>query len=171
MIRRLALTCLLILTASFAQGAERASDLERMTERLIAQRIDAARASEAPDAPVFEANAVLIDIARRRSQDMAEGRAPFAHQDARGENPAWNMARWWMPQAHMVGENIMMQEREGIPYDADHFAQTAVDGWMKSPGHRRNILDPGFTWAGIGVAIRGNKAYATQIFAGPDVVR
>jgi uncharacterized protein YkwD len=27
-----------------------------------------------------------------------------------------------------------------------------VDGWMNSPDHRYNLLDPGFTMAGIGVA-------------------
>lgn len=32
------------------------------------------------------------------------------------------------------------------------YAQTVVDGWMHSPGHRANILDPGFEYLGCGCA-------------------
>lgn len=31
-------------------------------------------------------------------------------------------------------------------------AEAAVDGWMASPGHRRNLLDPEFSALGVGVA-------------------
>lgn len=34
-------------------------------------------------------------------------------------------------------------------------AQAAVDAWMDSPGHRRNILNPDFEEAGIGYAEGG----------------
>ena len=151
---------------SLSRPAEKASDLERMTERLIAERIDIARAKAAKRAPRFQDRAILIDIARRRSQDMAEGRVPPGHYDRKGEKPAFNMIRWWMPEARAMGENVMMQQVGS--FDAEDFAKTAVDGWMNSPGHRQNILDPHFTWSGIGVAIRGNQAFATQIFAGPS---
>ena len=150
---------------SLSEPAERASDLERMTERLIAERIDAARAAAAPRAPRFEARAILIDIARRRSQDMAEGRMPEGHYDSKGEKPAINMVRWWLPEAQAMGENVMRLTTSN--FAAQEFAEIAVDGWMNSPGHRENILNPYFTWTGIAVAIRGNKAFATQIFAGP----
>ena len=34
-------------------------------------------------------------------------------------------------------------------------ARMIVDGWMTSPGHRRNMLDPNYTHIGIGVAAKG----------------
>ncbi|HEX3315257.1 MAG TPA: CAP domain-containing protein [Gemmataceae bacterium] len=42
------------------------------------------------------------------------------------------------------------------------------DGWMKSPGHRANILKPEFTEIGIG-AVRSEtgKQYCTQNFGRP----
>ena len=45
-------------------------------------------------------------------------------------------------------------------------ARLIVDGWMTSPGHRRNILDPRYTHLGVGVAAKDKMCYATQIFAG-----
>jgi uncharacterized protein YkwD len=45
-------------------------------------------------------------------------------------------------------------------------AAVAVDGWLKSPGHRRNLLNPNFRLTGIGVArARDGTWYAAQIFA------
>jgi uncharacterized protein YkwD len=53
-------------------------------------------------------------------------------------------------------------------YDVHDFAQEAVSGWMNSPGHRANILNPDFTHTGIGIAAiaRDGKGYlyATQVF-------
>jgi uncharacterized protein YkwD len=45
-------------------------------------------------------------------------------------------------------------------------AQHIVQGWMSSPGHRANILNPTFTHIGVGTV--GNVAtgyYSTQVFA------
>ena len=41
-------------------------------------------------------------------------------------------------------------------------AEEVVKGWMESPGHRENILTPGFTHIGIGYDKNGN--YWTQQF-------
>ena len=39
-------------------------------------------------------------------------------------------------------------------------------GWMKSPGHRANLMNPRYTKIGIGIVAKGGYVYATQIFAG-----
>lgn len=47
-------------------------------------------------------------------------------------------------------------------------ASTAVsvhDGWMNSPHHRENILDPRLTSVGIAVVARGRELYAVQDFS------
>ncbi|MEG0641670.1 MAG: CAP domain-containing protein, partial [Clostridium sp.] len=62
----------------------------------------------------------------------------------------------------LIGENIYTST--GI---TDVKAKAIVDGWMSSPGHRENILRAGYEEIGIGVAIKGNKVMATQIFYTP----
>jgi uncharacterized protein YkwD len=44
----------------------------------------------------------------------------------------------------------------------------AIDGWMKSRGHRKNMLNDKYTHTGIGVAIdRDGRAFFTQLFMLP----
>jgi uncharacterized protein YkwD len=46
-----------------------------------------------------------------------------------------------------------------------HIAETTVQGWMNSPGHRKNILTPDWKSEGIGVAVSpDDKVYITQNF-------
>jgi hypothetical protein len=46
-----------------------------------------------------------------------------------------------------------------------------VEGWLKSPGHRRNLLDHQATQSGVGVALRSEGTYFfTQIFLFPRPV-
>lgn len=49
--------------------------------------------------------------------------------------------------------------------------QAAIDGWMNSPGHRANLLDPGSREIGMGYYVRASdgRGYLTQDF-GTDAV-
>ena len=83
---------------------------------------------------------------------MAEGRVAFGHDGFRGR-----MSR--MPgSVRGAGENVAMN------YGVGDVAKVAVDGWIKSPGHRRNLLGD-FDDCGIGVFERHGKFYLTQLFA------
>lgn len=44
---------------------------------------------------------------------------------------------------------------ENIAYGTGHFATAdeIMQGWMESPGHRANILHPGFKEVGVGIAL------------------
>ena len=53
-----------------------------------------------------------------------------------------------------IGENIYMGARFDYSTDIKTQARMIVDGWMTSPGHRRNILDPNYTHLGVGVAAK-----------------
>ena len=47
----------------------------------------------------------------------------------------------------------------------EELAQSAVNGWMSSPGHRQNILDASYDRAGMGAAIADDgKVFFTQNF-------
>ena len=50
-------------------------------------------------------------------------------------------------------------------YGKGSAAKEMVAGWMTSPGHRKNILDPGLERIGVGVANEGDKWYGTQNFS------
>lgn len=64
-----------------------------------------------------------------------------------------------------IGENIYMGSRFDYSVDVKTQARMIVDGWMTSPGHRKNILDPNYTHMGVGVSAKDKMCYATQIFA------
>jgi uncharacterized protein YkwD len=48
-------------------------------------------------------------------------------------------------------------------------AAAALDSWMRSQGHRKNILNPDFTELGAGYAIdRAGRPYYVQVFGSPS---
>ena len=58
-----------------------------------------------------------------------------------------------------IGENIAWNHT--TPKDA-------VEGWMKSPGHKANILESGYTEAGLAVAKNAKgERYWIQVFGAP----
>jgi uncharacterized protein YkwD len=62
-----------------------------------------------------------------------------------------------------VAENVGYQLRRSGPADA------MMEGWKKSPGHRKNMLLPDITELGVGAA-QGKSArwYFVQVFGRPD---
>lgn len=56
------------------------------------------------------------------------------------------------------GENIHWMS--GYKLSAQDSAKKIVNDWMNSPGHRANILGS-FTYAGVGIAVNGDKIYST----------
>lgn len=64
--------------------------------------------------------------------------------------------------AESVGENIAKGQRS---------VEEVMKGWMASPEHRKNILNPGFTEAGFGLALgrmpQGEEVLWVQIFGRP----
>lgn len=91
--------------------------------------------------------ACVQKFARRQALHMAEQDA-MSHQDMGRVAKRCNLS--------MVGENVAA----GYPT-----GRAAVKAWMKSPGHRANILRPGFRLLGLAVrkADDGTK-YACQVF-------
>lgn len=72
----------------------------------------------------------LANIARTHSIRMAEGKVPFGHAEFR------NRVAKYPRNFKMAGENVATMF--GYPNNA--LAVTTVNGWIKSPGHRRNLL-------------------------------
>ena len=71
-----------------------------------------------------------------------------------------------------VWENIATRFSTSVP-SAGELAQTFVDGWKQSPGHRRNMLEAAATETGMAVAPgKDGHYYAVQVFGrpGPQVI-
>ncbi|WP_202081099.1 SafA/ExsA family spore coat assembly protein [Caldalkalibacillus salinus] len=93
-------------------------------------------------------------VARHKSQDMRD-RNYFSHTSPTYGSP-FNMLRNYNISYRSAGENIAMGQRT---------ANEVVQGWMKSQGHRENILNPQFTHIGVGYAQGGQgRHYWTQMF-------
>ncbi len=104
-------------------------------------------------------NAKLDRVARNYSRTMADKNF-FSHNGPGGDTVA-DRVRSVGVFYRVVGENLAKLTRAPRP------AQLAVEGWMKSPGHRENILRPVFTESGIGAWKVGNTVYFTQVFLTP----
>ena len=96
----------------------------------------------------------IVPVARAHSRDMWE-RGYFSHTNPDGESPADRMRKGGV-KFLVAGENLALAPT----------TETAHQGLMNSPGHRRNILDPQFSRVGIGVIDGGiyGKMF-TQNFA------
>lgn len=64
-----------------------------------------------------------------------------------------------------VGENLASSTDTREPVAA------AMKGWMRSVGHRENILRPDFTDTGVGICHDGTTYYFTQVFLRPGRAR
>ncbi|MDH6521210.1 uncharacterized protein YkwD/stress response protein SCP2 [Streptomyces sp. SAI-208] len=104
--------------------------------------------------PALAVDPLLGRAAQAYSTDMA-ARAFYSHTSPEGTRP-WDRAAAAGSGRRSIGENIACGQRS---------AAEVVEGWMNSPGHRANILRPGFTHIGIGFAGGGPAGtYWTQLF-------
>jgi len=82
------------------------------------------------------------------AKDMARHDS-FNHTDSLGRDVAERLRANGCNDARLMAENI-----EKGPESA----QTAVQGWLSSPPHRRNLLDPEVRDVGVGYAVdRDNR--------------
>jgi len=107
--------------------------------------------------------ATLHETALTQSGDMM-ARAFFDHINPDGLAPEDRVAVRHRRLIGLVGENIWRASGFG-KMPPDKLAHEIVTSWMKSPGHRENILRPKFTHLGVGVCSRGDEVRATQNFA------
>ena len=124
----------------------------------------------------------LAGVARGHSRDMAK-RGYFSHESPEGKNFAdrYGTARYFCAvregrATYGGAENIWQGSRyasvrivngvKSIDWNSEaKIALTVVEDWMKSPGHRANILTARLTREGIGLAIAADyRIYVTQNF-------
>ena len=106
----------------------------------------------------------LATVAKAHSRDMMD-RNFQDHINPDGEGPDERLRRIYPELLCNIGENIYGVEVQNGTLDAiPQLADEAVAGWLRSPKHRENLLNPNWTHMSIGVEVRGESYYATQLF-------
>jgi uncharacterized protein YkwD len=100
----------------------------------------------------LQMNDLESSLAAKHSQDMLVGKVKFGHDGFNKRAKAIQKALG----STEIGENVA---------EGPMTAREVVDGWLHSPGHKKNI-EGNFTLTGIGYASdkKGN-IYFTQIFS------
>ena len=139
--------------------------IPRLREAVL-ERVNAARAAPracgarrmAAAAPLAW-SPMLATAAASHSADMAT-HDYFDHGDRAGRRVSDRVNalgyRW-----RMVGENIA---------GGDRTLKGAIDGWIRSPDHCHNIMEPGYSEIGVGCAAREDSelgTYWTMVLAKP----
>ena len=123
--------------------------------------VNAARAQNGLVPLVWDS--ALTVLAREHSVDM-QTHTYFAHDNLLGCSSSCRVTSAgyaWVS----LGENIYTMS--GFTVSSKEAAEMVVIGWLKSPGHRANILSTTYTNQGVGVATEGKTLYATEDFAKP----
>ncbi len=140
---------------------------EAEVEELIIVLVNAER--QQSDLSNLSEDALLTSLAREHSISMVENNF-FGHERYPGERSlSYNMSPWTVR-----GENlakIPTQQYSPGPYlSLQEVCEWAVSGWMDSPGHKANILEPRYNKTGVGVTFSEEGdfiyLYITQIFEG-----
>ncbi len=139
-----------------ADGGPQSAEVAGM-ERQVIKRINEIRLSHSLDP--LKANEDLNRIARGFSFRMNRF-GFFGHYDSAGNDVADRVRAEGIRFA-MVAENIAKNINFNDP------VETAIDGWMKSEGHRANILTSEFRETGVGIWKDGNSYHFTQVFLNP----
>ena len=121
-------------------------------ERKILELCNAERAKVG--APPLKANNDLTKLARMKSKDMVD-KGYFSHQSPTYGSPFDMMKNYGISYMY-AGENLAQNTT----------AERAFQAWMKSEGHRKNILNPNFTELGVGIASMDGSNMYTQLFIG-----
>lgn len=155
-------------------------------ERLIHERINSERTRRSLD-PLSYADS-LRRLGLIHSRDMAE-RGFFSHVNPDGEGVNDRAYRLGLTCERAIderttatgfGENLyrgtlftryrdIFQNGERLRREFDwkteeDIARDVVGGWMDSPGHRANILEPLYATERIAVYVDGTDFFVTQIF-------
>jgi uncharacterized protein YkwD len=148
--------------SSLSAQAEQADDLERAAAMIVKLTNQYRRHK---GRAVVTANAELTATA----QDLADFMAvtdKYGHE-ADGSRPS-ERARKHKYDFCSVTENIATEPAFAVDTPAQ-LAALFTQGWERSPGHRRNMLDPNVLEIGVALAVSetSGRCYAVQMFGRP----
>ena len=134
-----------------SKSANAASDVAAM-EKSVHRQINQYRRSKG--LPPLKFNGKISAIARQHSKKMAKKRVPFGHNGSSSRYQKISKIISYRG----VAENVAYNQGHQNP------GKTAVEGWIASPGHQRNMVGK-YQVTGIGVAKNSQgEYYFTQLF-------
>ncbi len=118
--------------------------------------------------PLKPANAVLLKAARAQAMDLlmqgGMGHVSGNGYDFESRIRAFHPGQMFLP---VMAENAARLRNSGLSDSAK--AQAIVQQWVKSSGHRKNMVNRSYVMVAVGVVSRGKDVYAVQVFSGPVV--
>jgi hypothetical protein len=157
MLRPACLACLVLAPVVVAGPVRGAPDKREAPQEAIVRLTNAFRRSQGRAELMVSKQ--LADAAQQHAENMAKqdklghvfgGKKAGDRAAAAGYKPA------------LLLENISLSVARVDP------TRDMMDRWKKSPGHRKNLLDPACTETGVGVARSASgKWYGCQLFAQP----
>jgi uncharacterized protein YkwD len=176
------LAMMILLNAASSPGQKKTGPVSdpASLELLIHKLVNSERAKNG--LPQLGWNETLRQVARDHSRDMAE-RGFFSHVGPDGadfrvryQRQGFRCERARANTIYGGAENISSDNlfssvlfRNGIPEylwsTPEDIAKSVVARWMRSPGHKRNILAPQWKTEGIGIAVSDDgRVLVTQNF-------
>ena len=126
-------------------------------EQAVARHVNEVR--RAHDRLPLEVDRTLSRVAREHACALAR-QGTLSHDGPSRQSVGDRVKAAGKP-FRMVGENLAWNQNAQDP------VSSAMSGWLRSPGHRENILRPGFSETGIGICRRGPAYYFVQVFLRP----
>jgi uncharacterized protein YkwD len=150
-----------LLAAALVAGAPLAAQED--APALALELVNEARAAH--DLAPLSRDGRLTAAAEAHAEDM-RARDYYAHVSPEGGTVRDRFLAEGGSQWRLVSENIAMCRGCPAPAGLER-VRAFQQGWMASPEHRANILDPGLEAFGFGMASGEAVAYGVQTFAGP----
>ena len=152
-------TVVLFVVAVWMLGQRSVADEPKLElseqEKTVLELTNKARVAE--KLPPLKPNAALFEAAPAHSANMAkQDKLEHKLDDKRVGDRATAAGYDWSEIAENIG------------YTDEGTAEDIVNGWLKSEGHRKNLLNPAVTEIGVGVAKNAKgEWYYTQVFGKP----
>lgn len=141
-----------------------ATQMRPLEQRVFALVLDERKTLD-PAAKPLMLDPILMDVARKRSADMA-AKGYFEDRAPDGTTSASMVMDEDAKFQGLLGVNMAAQhytKQSGV--DVDAFAQRFLDTWLASKSHKQNLAFPDYNRTGVGCAINGDTVYVTQLFA------
>lgn len=108
----------------------------------------------------------LYNAAQTHTEDMYN-RKFFDHITPEGIGPRERVAEYNDAPYRKLGENLW--RTWGVhEWNVHTTAQTVIQGWLDSPGHKRVLLDPDFSTGGVAARGDADELFVTMLYAKPS---
>lgn len=147
-------------TAMKAGGSLKATEVKQLEKALL---VFTNKERTRAGLQVLENSPALNFLARGQSKHMCDKNTLKHESDT--FPPGWRRFRERLELADLKSGAENVAYRTSSP-EVEQWAREVVEGWMKSPPHKKNLLNANFLYLGVGIATCSrNVTYATQVFS------